>query len=658
MNILIPHHWLLEQVKTQASPQKIQEYLSLCGPSVENIVKVGKESVYNIEITTNRVDSMSVRGVARELAVILPQFDIPAKLVTNTLSFSSLKPTTRELLPLPKIRNNAKLSRRIVCIILSNIKRTPTPQWMADRLTQVGMNIHDSAIDITNYVTHELGHPIHAFDYDKIMKMGGEIIVTKARKGEHFITLDGENYQAVGGEVVFKNPKGTIIDLPAIKGTMNSAVDDTTKNILLWMESIDAEKIRFASMTHTIRTVAAQLAEKNVDPHFMEPTLVRGVQLYRELCDAKIASELYDAFPGKKPAKTVGLDLNKIHTYLGIELPISKIVTILEKLQFRVKTLKNTLHVTPPTFRQDVTIPADFIEEIARVYGYHHLPSVVMPTRIPLTKPKNTHFAAEETIKHFLADLGWQEVYTYSMVSEVLAQQSGYSLQAHAKLANPLTDDKIYLRRSLTPSLLAVIENNPQKTAFSVFELANVYQPRPNTLPDEVLRLGLASTKPYRQVRGDVEALLKKFYLPPLTVKVDEVTQHGQLMVGKTAIGTIQVEKGRSTTAQLDFHQLLPIIKTHPSFQPLPKTASVIEKFTFTLPINTAVGPIIDDLQVLDRRIKSVVLTDIYQANHTFLVEYWDSRHNLANEDVRPIRRRIVTLVEKTYRAKHVGTVQ
>ena len=127
MNILIPHHWLLEQVKTQASPQKIQEYLSLCGPSVENIVKVGKESVYNIEITTNRVDSMSVRGVARELAVILPQFDIPAKLVKNTLSFSSLKPTTRELLPLPKIRNNAKRPRQTTTRFITTACHSHSP---------------------------------------------------------------------------------------------------------------------------------------------------------------------------------------------------------------------------------------------------------------------------------------------------------------------------------------------------------------------------------------------------------------------------------------------------------------------------------------------------------------------------------------------------
>ena len=241
MNILIPHQWLLEQLETKAKPEKIQEYLSLAGPSVERIERREGDDVYDIEVTTNRVDSMSVRGIAREAAAILPQFDVPAKLAVSKLSFASLKPAAKQLLPLPKIDNSRKLSRRISCVVLTNVKHTPTPDWMAKRLQQVEMNIHDSVIDITNYITHELGHPIHAFDYDKVMELGGEINITTARKGERFTTLDEESYIAVGGEVVFKNPQGKIIDLPSIKGTLNSSIDDDTKNVLLWIESIEPE---------------------------------------------------------------------------------------------------------------------------------------------------------------------------------------------------------------------------------------------------------------------------------------------------------------------------------------------------------------------------------------------------------------------------------
>src|SRR5690606_36625096 len=121
-------------------------------------------------------------------------------------------------------------------------------EWMARRLRQIDQNVHNAPIDITNYVTHEIGHPCHAFDYDKIMNLGGQINIIQANAGIPFTTLDGETYQTQGGEIVFTNPQGEIIDLPAIKGTLNSAIDNNTTRILLWIESLPSELIRQASM--------------------------------------------------------------------------------------------------------------------------------------------------------------------------------------------------------------------------------------------------------------------------------------------------------------------------------------------------------------------------------------------------------------------------
>lgn len=658
MNILIPHSWLLEHLKTEAAPKKIQEYLSLCGPSVERVTKHGRESVYDIEVTTNRVDAMSVRGIAREAAVILEQFDVPAALIKQSLTFATIKPTVPTTLPLPKIRVKTSACRRTACVLLTNVQRTATPKWMADRLQLIDANIHDSAIDITNYVTHELGYPIHAFDYDALMRLGGEIIITEAKRGESFTTLDGESYTAVGGEVVFKNPAGEIIDLPAIKGTANSAVTDQTTNILLWIESIDPAKVRFASMTHAIRTVAAQLAEKGVDPHLAEPTMVKALRLYQELCQAEIASEIYDAFPGEQRPKAVTIDVAKIHTYLGIELPIRTITALLEKLEFQVKTVRNTLHVTPPTFRPDIQIPVDIIEEIARLYGYHNLPSVIMPTRIPLTKPADVNFAAENKAKHYLANIGWQEVYTYSMVSEELAEQSGHTLNQHARLLNPLTDDKVSLRRSLLPSLQEVIAANPQRTELSVFEIANVYQPAKNGLPAEKLRLGMVSTKAYRHAKGDLEGLLRQFYLQLDQVQFLDNPASGQLVIAGTTVGQVTVTPQQHTLIELELAALWPLVQSHPTYQPLPKTASIVEQLTFTLPPRTPIGPLLDDVRRAHPAVHTVLLADTYRDNYTLTIEYWNSRHTLSNEEVRPIRKRIVALVEKNHGASLVGQVQ
>lgn len=670
MNILIPNKWLLEQLETTLKPEKIQEFVSLCGPSIERIYQRGNDEVYDIEITTNRVDSMSVRGVAREAAVILEQFDIPAKLARQSLSKKDIPEpnNSTKTLPLPKIFDQKRLCKRTLCVVLKDVQRTATPEWMADRLSQIEINVHESAIDITNYVTHELGHPIHAFDYDKIMELGGEINITEAKKGDKFTTLDGESYKCVGGEVVFKNSEGIIIDLPSIKGTSNTSINDSTKNILLWIEAIEPSKVRFASMTHAIRTVAAQLSEKGIDPHLAEPTLVRAIQLYQELCKTKVASEVYDDFSKEDKLSTIIIDLKKIQDYLGISIEKNKVVNILEKLECQVNVIKNTLHVTPPPFRKDLTIPADIVEEIARIYGYHNLPSVLMPTRIPLNKPADVNFDAEEKTKHFLANTGWFEIYSYSMVSEQLAKNSAYKIEEHLKLSNSLTEDKVYLRRSLIPSLQEMIEKNPQEENLSVFELANVYHPRTDQLPLETLYLGMVSQKPLRETKGDLSSLLQKFYITDFDVKQKIDENKGKISVGKIEIGKIWIDtlKGTSTLKsinkkitciEIEMKALLPLIKTHPAYKALPKTASIKEQLTFTLPAKTQIGPILQTIKKIDGNIKQVTLDDVYQANNTFSIEYWNKKKNLSNELIKPLREKIVKTVEKEYSAKLVGKI-
>lgn len=665
MNILIPHTWLLEHLDTKATPTEIQKYLSLCGPSVERIYEREGDSVYDIEVTTNRVDSMSVRGIAREAAVILPQFGIAAKL--KPLHVQKPVQTGNTNLPLPEIHNDPEFCRRIMCVTLANVQATPTPEWMAVRLRQIEANVHDSMIDITNYVTHDLGHPCHAFDYDQIMKLGGEIIVKEATAGKKFTTLDGEEYTTVGGEIVFENPKGEIIDLPAVKGTANTAISDTTKNILFWIEALDHEKVRFASMTHAIRTVAAQLNEKQVDPHLADSVLNEAVRYYEKLCQAQVASEVYDEFPGKQTQTKITVSLDKIKEYLGLEIDLENIVNILKTLecQVEVNQPKNEILVIPPTFRPDLEIPADIIEEIARIYGYHNLPSVVMPTEIPLTKPSGTNFTAENVIKHFLSDIGWQELYTYSLVSQELAEASGFSLAEHLKLANPLTDDKVYLRRSLVPSLVEIINQNAHVDGLSVFEIANVYHPRSSQLPDEVLHLTMVSTKDFRQVKGDLEALLGRFFVKNLQITPSKSTlfdQSGEICAenkhGKSIkIGVLGSLKNNIIAVDVVLADVWQVIHSHPKYQPIPKQSPIIEDMTFTLTAKTLVGEVIDSIKATSPLIHTVTLHDLYQHNATFTIEYLSDEHALTTQIVEPIRKQIAEMIQNQYQGKLVGSI-
>jgi phenylalanyl-tRNA synthetase beta chain len=664
MNILIPHHWLLEHLDTEANPAEIQKHLSLSGPSVERIYDREGESVYDIEVTTNRVDSMSVRGIAREAAVILQQAGIEARLKPLNLT-NNLTPEVQTL-PLPKITNDPQLCQRVMCIVLADVKRNPTPEWMARRLTQTDQNIHDSVIDITNYITHELGHPCHAFDYDKVMASGGEIIVKEAEPGKKFTTLDGEEYTTVGGEIVFESPSGEIIDLPAIKGTANTSINDETKNVLLWIENLDAKKVRFASMTHAIRTVAAQLSEKHVDPNLAETVIRRGIELYRDLCEARIASELYDDFPGQRQPTAVETQLERINAYLGIELPATTISSILTALGCEVVTENEHLTITPPTFRPDLTITADIIEEIARIYGYHNLPSVLMDTPIPLTKQEGVNFTFENQIKRYLSAIGWQEVYTYSMVSEELANQAAAPLNEHLKLSNPLTEDRVYLRRSLIPSLEEVFDQNPKTSKLSVFELANVYQPRPADLPHEDMRLSMISNRPFREVKGDLQALLKQFHLTNIDISPDaevllDYRQSGTIYVvseeKSVFLGMIGITTAGRVAIDLEIGQLLSVARSHPTYEPIPKTPPTIEDLTFTLPERTSIGEVIKTIKAADTLVSAVELKASYHQNYTFSLTYWDKEQTLDAKKVEVIRQSIVNKVESGFNATLVGAV-
>jgi len=669
MNILIPHQWLLEHLETEASIADIQKYLSLSGPSVETVQEKNGDQVYDIEITTNRVDSMSVRGIAREAAVILNRAGIKSSLKPLKL-LEKVKPEKNQEKPLPKIKNDPRLCNRVLAAVLANTQPHPTPKWMADRLQQIDVQVHNSIIDITNYITHDLGHPCHAFDYDKIMAQGGEIIITEAQAGEEFITLDDEKYETVGGEIVFKNPEGKIIDLPAVMGTKNTSVAADTQNVMLWIENLDAKKVRFASMTHAIRTVAAQLNEKNVDPYLGKQVMLKGIQLYQKLTDAQIASELYDEFPNQQDLNPVKISHKRISEYLGLEIPINEIKQILQDLGCQVETKDSIITVQPPSFRPDIQIPADVVEEIARIYGYHNLPSTLMASRIPTQKPADADFTLENQLKHFLANIGWQEIYSYSAVSQEIALQSGCQLDEHLKMANPLTEDQTYLRRSLIPSLEQAIAQNPQTEQLSVFELASTYQPVNNNLPVQDLKIGLVSTQDYRTVRGEIEALLKQFYIPELQIQ-DLATNHPSKLVTQQAelnvvsreggeavkLGQIYILNNGHIAAELDYQTLLKLARKYPYYQPAIKTSKLVEDMTFTLPENTAVGKVIRALADVHDWITHVELKDYYQQNYTFTLSYQDPSQNLSKEDLQPVRGQIEKMVKDKFAGELVGEV-
>ena len=632
---------------------------------MERVEILEGESVLDIEITSNRVDSLSIMGIAREAATILPEYQIPASCQQiQVLPLTSWK-TPAHSLPLPTIENLPAVCRRILAVVLDGVHHTPTPDWMAKRLRQIGENVHDSSIDITNYLTHELGHPCHAFDYDKIMKLGGQILIKVAKKGKTFVTLDGLTYQTVGGEVVFENANGDIIDLPAVKGTLNTSIDESTRRVLFWIESLDPQKVRWASMSHAIRTVAAQLNEKGVDPNLADAVMARGIKYYRDLCRARVASPIFDDFSGKFSPPTIKLTAKRIKDYLGLSLPLEKIQPILQKLGCQITVEYQyardfRLLVTPPTFRPDLQIPVDLIEEIARIYGYHRLPSTLMATAIPTITPPDVNFGLENRVLRLLSHLGGQEVYTFSLVGPELVAKSSWVANEHLRLQNPLTEDRIYLRRTLLPSLMEVFDQNSQRLDLTVFELAHIYHPVKGKLPQERLMLSLAAKSNYRQLVGYLEILCRELFIDnwrvtPLPSALPPFEQSGQIMINNQSIGVIGIMLSGLVGWEIDWLNLLTQSHQHPSYQSIPQTSPLIEDLTFTLRPATLVGEVMTAIKKLDPIIYRLELSEIYQQNYTFHLTYLNPQRHLASAEIEPVRRLIVKSLQQQFGAVLVG---
>ncbi len=685
MNILIPHSWLKEYLETNASPTKIADCLSLCGPSVERINKQRSDSIYDIEITTNRVDAMSVAGIAREAATILPQFRIAAKFKNNPYAIKNkkLKVISQDK-KLKVIFKDKSLCPRFTAVVLKNITIKDSPKIIQDRLTMVGSRPLNNIVDVSNYLMHELGQPVHIFDYDKIGQK--TMILRESKRGEKIITLDGKEHRLPGGDIIIEDGEGKIIDLCGIMGGQNSSVDKNTKNILLFIQNYEPIHIRKTSMKLAHRTQAATLFEKSVDPELVMPTLIKGIRLIKQVANGQVASNIIDIYPNPPKQKLVQISLQLIEQRLGVKLTLNKIIKILESLGFRATINKQHLTIKVPSWRaKDVDIPEDIVEEVARIYGYQNLPSVLPPLHQQPVKPKTT-FEWEEKVKDLLKNWGTTEVYTYSMQSEDQLANFGLKLEDHLKIKNPLSSEWIYMRINLIPSILSVIkENLGREEEIKIFELANIYIPQKNDLPMERSVLNIAFTKEnndeklFYKVKGICEALFSELGIKQINYQeFSKDNSRSEFVSGKTttiyhsaknqeqSIGYLGEISNNILTkfginqkvivAEIDFSQLANLATNKKTYHSIPKYPAVIEDLSFIVPFKTPVAKLIDKIKKTNILIDRVELKNIYKDVRTFRIYYQDKSKPLTAEEISQLRKDIVNNLQKIG-AKLKGTL-
>lgn len=691
MDILILDSWLRDFLQTKADPKTIAEKLSLCGPSVEKLTTLKNtiirhpeqnevkskgsptkkyDTLYHVEITANRPDLMGHIGFAREAATILNRFGIKSTFTPPTNTSKNYKATSDSLnLNIPAF--DIQLCSRVTGIILDNIEIKASPPQIQQRLKAVDIRALNNAIDITNYIMITTGQPMHAFDYDKILDQ--KLIIRQAKSGEEFISLDNKKYKLTGKEVIFEDGQGRIIDLPGIIGGGLSSIDENTKRILLFVEHIDHKKIRYASMKHEIRTVAAQFNEKNPDPTQHLYVLNQAIDLFTQHASAKIASEIIDIPDNfELTTPTIKTQHSWLESFIGIKLNSTKIVETLNSLEIQTSFDKSTQTYTSqiPTFRaSDMYHRQCIAEEVARIIGYFDLPSRIPPisqqyiTQYHFNNMSKT-LETEQHIKHLLQNLGYTEIYTYSTYSPQTAEQFNLT-KPHVELLNPIGLDQTYMRQSLTPNLINYLNDNKYKTTPKLFELSNTYYPNEQqTLPDEISTLLIAHPD-YFTLKGSLEYLAKQ---ASVDLTIQPIKNHkylnpqtsGQIIFNNIPVGFIGHIKTEITdiqlaTIEINLATATPLMNMNIQYKTIKNTPSIIEDLTFTFPPQTYIQPIINQIQKTDPLITKVTHTDTYQNSQTFNIHYQSQKKNLTDADVAPIRAQIVKTIQQKFNAKLKG---
>ncbi len=462
------------------------------------------DTVFDIEVTTNRPDAYCMVGLAREASAVLGAKFLWREPVVPSMAKGM---TAMEL----HVKVSAsKVCTRYQAVVMTDVTVGPSPWWLKRRLIQSGLRPINTVVDITNYVMLEYGQPLHAFDYDQLA--GHSIVVRNAKEGEKILMLDGVERTLKTSNVVICDADKPMA-VAGVMGGENSGVHENTKTIVFEAATFDAVSIRRTARSLGVQTDSSLRYEKGLPEDLTAAALARAVELCQEVACGRVASKVFDERSVAHKKVKYSFRPEKAEALIGITIPPKDMKKILVSLGFGVSGAGKKWDVTVPYWREkDIEGERDFTEEIARVYGYANLPSVMPTGEIP-TYGFDALLDDEDRAKRFFKGVGCTELINYSLVPAAHLEKCGFKLADAIRIANPLSADFEYLRMSLLPGFLQTIqENQGLFPEGKIFEVSNVYWKKEGDLPDEILAMAGAVYGPYdddrlfREAKGLFEA--------------------------------------------------------------------------------------------------------------------------------------------------------
>jgi len=516
------------------------------------------EVVVDLDVLPNMARCLSLLGIAREVAALTG-----AQVREPDLNFRTAKESVEGKVKVEIA--DPKLCGRYTATVIRNVTVGPAPRWMQSRLAYAGMRPITNVVDVTNFVMLEYGQPLHAFDYDVLVKRAGgkapTIIVRPAKAGEKLKTLDGQDRELGPDNLIIADTAGPVA-LAGVMGGFDTEVTDTTKTILLEAASFDFVSVRRTARQFTLFSEASTRFSRGVHPEVVKPAATRAAQLFHKYAGGEVLAGMADNYPAPVPPQVVELNRPEIERLLGVPVPDGEVERVLTALQFQVEPTVWGWKVTTPPTRLDIQAgAADLIEELARVSGYDRLPESRLPLELPEQKG-NRPLELEEKVRDLLADAGLQEVITYALTSpasgmsgigyrasdteDSVTPDTRYPTPDAVTLVNPVSPERSVMRRTLLPGVLTVAaENLKNFPSVALYELGPVYLPRTGEqLPDEPRRLALVLSgrrdeaawddplgeKPtqadFYDLKGVIEGLVADLHLPAVSFEPAKDVPH------------------------------------------------------------------------------------------------------------------------------------
>ncbi len=678
----VPLSWLNEFIELTISADKIAEILTLAGLEVDAVSPMGNDTLFEISLTPNLGHCMSIFGIARELSAHLKK---PLK-----KPFPSFKEDDAlNIHDLIKVDvKDEKNAPRYSCRAIKNIKVSPSPDWLKNRLELCGLKSKNILVDISNYVMLEFGEPLHIFDYDTIADKN--IIVSSNTSYKEIEALDDKTYKIEKDTLLICDPQKPLA-IAGIIGGKSSAVTGNTKNILIESASFSESSIRKSAKKMGIRTDASQRFEKGVDPEGVLYALDRAVELIQKEVGGNIAKGIIDKKAHPFLPKAITLRAKRVNQILGTHLNLEEIKTCLERLEIQCQAKsEDTLTAFIPTYRFDITEEIDLIEEVARVYGYNHIPKK-SPHYTSSTLPSSAIYLFENEARKELISLGLNELLTCDLISEELAKlclERGFTEENLVRVLSPSSIDQSVLRASMLPGLLQVVKYNVdhQNANLHGFELGKIHFKEKEHFKEHacigIVLTGMSTAHHYHpkprevdffDLKGKIETLLQELSNKKPHFEVSHFHhlhpgRQAKILIEGCLVGVLGEVHPREIKAfdigkrvffaEINLSDLFLYKKQVTQITQLSSYPASERDWTFNLKENLPLGYILEAVEEQKNPLlEKVMLLDLYKSeqigkdsrNITLRFVYRDSAKTIAFETVEKQHASIITKVKEKF---------